>query len=248
MYLFRRHVGGRAHDHVCSRESACAFIFRGAGQAKVRDLGPPIFRHQNIGRFDVAVNDPLSVGIVQRFANLDRKLQCLAGGQRARADEAREIGPIDKLHDDVRMAVRSQPEVVDGDDARMLEPTEDLGLTLEAGEEIFLGHQFRRQQFDGDGTVQRRLNSFVNRAHPSVPDEPLDAVLRQQLREDLWSRRSPHPRIARGRLSGFQGACQQVGGVDSLQFLIWIVWSVHGVEWLLQRDYRIKKDRLHSSR
>lgn len=83
--LFRRHIRRRSHRHAwigqpairCHRRS----LRRRAGQtdwrrhlreAKVQDLcmAPP--GHEEIGRLDIAMNDPVRVRGVERIADLHR--------------------------------------------------------------------------------------------------------------------------------------------------------------------------------
>ncbi len=60
--LLRRHVGGRAHDLA----GQCGPHVVAAGQAEVHDDRLAASRDEDVGRLQIAVNDALGVGLVQR--------------------------------------------------------------------------------------------------------------------------------------------------------------------------------------
>ena len=55
-------------------------------QAKVEDLRVPSGGHEQVGRLDVAMNNALRMGGVQRVGYFDRKLQDFVQGKRLLGD------------------------------------------------------------------------------------------------------------------------------------------------------------------
>ena len=84
--LLGAHVERRA-DHLtvagryrCGRQ----LLVDRLGNPEVDDLGDRhaiVQRHQNVGRLDVAVDDALLMGVLDRVADRDEQLQPLAGCQ-----------------------------------------------------------------------------------------------------------------------------------------------------------------------
>jgi len=68
----------------------------------------------------------------------------------------------------------------------MLEPGQHLRpWRWKREEELFVGNEFRWEEFDRHGPIQRGLNPLVNRAHAAVANEALDAILRKKQGENL---------------------------------------------------------------
>ena len=65
--LFGRHILRRAHNGAGLREGG---PFRGAHQAKVHQGDMTILCDHDVGRFDVAVNDPTLVGVIEGVRDL----------------------------------------------------------------------------------------------------------------------------------------------------------------------------------
>ena len=91
------------------------------GDSKVEDLDEPLTRNEQIGRFDVAVNDARLMRFGEPARNLFRDVDRRGGIERA-AQEAM----IERLafvigHAEKKLAVRGLVDVVDGADVRMIE-------------------------------------------------------------------------------------------------------------------------------
>src|SRR5581483_6392098 len=106
------------------------------GDAEVAEQGPITLTHQDVGRFDVAVDDRwlTRVGVLQGaqypaqhgYHPTERSGQLEPVTERAAANER---------HDDVG-DVAFLPVVVDGQDVGVLQARDDLRLALEAGTEV----------------------------------------------------------------------------------------------------------------
>ena len=114
------HEIGRAHRHVRLRQAAlaCIALF---GQSEVRHLHRTLHVDEDVGRFDVAVDDAVEMRVVQRVADVsgDGKRvilrQFALGG-----DHLGHIGAINELHDDVEQAGLRFAEVEHIHDARVV--------------------------------------------------------------------------------------------------------------------------------
>ena len=72
--LLRRHVGRRAHDHAERREPGePAGLF---GNAEIHDDGPQIAIDENIGRFEIAMDDSAAMGVMHGLGQHDGQGDC----------------------------------------------------------------------------------------------------------------------------------------------------------------------------
>ena len=84
--LLGAHVLERADDRAVLGEQRLLGqpLVDRLGDAEVDDLGhrlAVVERHQHVRRLDVAVDDPLLVGVLDRLADRDEQLEPLAGGE-----------------------------------------------------------------------------------------------------------------------------------------------------------------------
>ena len=87
------------------------------GDAEVRDLHPALLVQQDVLGLDVAVDDALLVGILERLADGRHDGQRLLGRELPGLQELPQVHPIHELHQQVIQAV-GLAEVIDGDDVR----------------------------------------------------------------------------------------------------------------------------------
>ena len=88
----------------------------------------PLVAQQHIRRLDVAVNDPLAVGVGESITERDRNPNGFLGRDRpVRSQAIQETLALDVFHHDVVQAVLLV-ELVDTDDARVIERGDRLGL------------------------------------------------------------------------------------------------------------------------
>ena len=90
----RQGIGGdllRAHIGECAEQlshvglTGRLHIAVGhAGQTKIENLGLAVLLHQNVSRFQIAVDDAALMGMLDRFANLNHERESLARVQMLR--------------------------------------------------------------------------------------------------------------------------------------------------------------------
>jgi len=110
------------------------------GDAEVEYLGHAVGRHEDVGRFDVSMNDAVPVRAMHGGAHATKQVQARRQGQRALAAVGGDGHAFDVFHREVRVAVGRQAGVDEPDDVRMAERGEDLTFGLETAGGRRIGH------------------------------------------------------------------------------------------------------------
>ena len=134
--LFGRGVRDGSDRHVGAGE--VAVLAGSAGNTEVRQQNPLIrgvgVGDQDVGGLDVAVQQALLVGVVERLGDPGGDPHHVIGGHSVRValgEQRAGIGALDVVHGDPQLAV-DVTAVMHFDDVRMPETGRDIGLTLEA--------------------------------------------------------------------------------------------------------------------
>src|SRR6516165_9096665 len=96
-----------------------AFFQASLGETKVENLSLCMFRDENVGGFDVAMDDAFGVCCVEPFCNLDGHVQKTFDSHRSTRDTALQRHSVKKLHHDECLPVHFA-DVVNGADIRMV--------------------------------------------------------------------------------------------------------------------------------
>ena len=165
------------------------------GDAEVGDLHPALFVEQDVFRLDVAVDDALFVGVLQRLADFRNDGERLGGRQLSGLQQLSQRQAVHKLHQQIetsphltysdksRLETCTSAEIIDGDDVRMIQPRQRVGFALESLGELRVLLFFRREYFQGDEPVQPRLARLIDRTHPAAAETFEDFQLRKQRRD-----------------------------------------------------------------
>ena len=130
---------------------------------------------EDVVGFEVSVDDPEGVGVVQRLGKLGgdarrprKRLTALA------AEPLAELLSLEELHREVPRTVPGLPEIEDPDDVRVLELSGRLVLPAEALDRDVIAGDLRVQHFDGHVEAVRDAARFIHPTHRPVSDESLD--------------------------------------------------------------------------
>ncbi len=163
--------------------------------AEVAEDGLPAPTQQDVGRFDVAVDHPLAVGVGQSIQHVEHNAHDLTPNHvlatHAVVVEARrERVAFKQFHDHV-VHVVLHVEVEDLDDIGVTKRRYGLRLALEArlprlvggcvSSECLIVHQVGTQDFDRHVTVELRVISAIDARHPAPPKRLQDAVFAERL-------------------------------------------------------------------
>ena len=143
--LLRAHVFQRADHRAVLREQGPLgqLLLGRLGHAEVDHLGnrlAVVERDHDVGRLDVAVDDALLVGVLDRLADRHEQFQPLARRQVVVVAVFGDRHAVDQLHDEVRQAVGRGPGVEHAGDVDMVHHRQGLPLGLEAGDDLAAVH------------------------------------------------------------------------------------------------------------
>ena len=151
--LLRRHVGhGAHHDPLAGVEIGLHFGIQGIlrrrcsdlGEPEIQHLDPPVTRHHDIGRLEIAVDDAFGVSSRQRLGNGSANLEDPVDVHPTLVDEAIEGLPFDQLHGQEMHAVELLHRV-HADHSGVVEGRQHGGLPAEAIQPLRVGGHLRRQ-------------------------------------------------------------------------------------------------------
>ena len=170
--LLRGHVVRRPGDHAGGGEAA-----RGLEHLRDPEVGEvdaAVLVEEHVLRLHVAVDDALAVRVVEGVRHPAQDLDRPGQGDAPRLEQLRERAARHEPHRHPGDALRAVDVVgVDGDDVRVLEPRDGLGLALEALGETGVVQELPRQDLERHVAVEGRLEGPVDRGH-AAPAERLD--------------------------------------------------------------------------
>jgi hypothetical protein len=169
----------------CGVPARRAALTRHLRQPEIQDFGVPALGHENVRRFDVAVDDPGRVRRVQCVGNLDRQRQDDLGLHRTAADAVFQRQAVQVLHHDEHSPLLVV-NFVDGANVRMIQRRGRLCLALEAGESLCVFGDFIGKKFQSDEAMQPHILGLVDDSHSSTTEPLDDAVVRDRL-ADHWA-------------------------------------------------------------
>ncbi len=145
-------------------------VVSGAGDAEIEDFGVAGFVDEDVGGFEVSVDDALGVGEGDGVADSGEEIEF--GVECECAGGVEEGAALDELHgkegefvSEAFVEEGSCPSgVEDGGDTGVTERGEELSFAVEAGEE-FAGDDAAAHDFESDATVRCVLEGFVDDAH-----------------------------------------------------------------------------------
>ena len=138
------------------------------GEAEVEDLGLAARRYEDVRGLEVAMDDPLRVGRLERVRDLGPEVQERAELEGPSPDPLRERLPLEQLHGDEVLAF-VLVDRVHGADAGVVEGRGRPRLALEARERVRVLGQLRRQELERDVATELRVLGLVHELMPPLP-------------------------------------------------------------------------------
>ena len=143
-------------------------------QTKVQQLRAGLGEHDVAG-LQIAMRDAFAVSLVQRVGNLDGVLQHLLHRQRTFLQPLRERLAFEIFHHQKINSVL-MADVVEGADVRMIQAGDRFCFALESLAQFGTISKMRRQNFDGDDSIEAGIAGFVNFAHSARTDSGEDFI------------------------------------------------------------------------
>ena len=160
-------------------------------------------------RLDVAVNDPLLMGVLDRLADRHEQLQPFARRPVVVVAVLGDGHAVDQFHDEVRPAVLGGAAIEDAGDVDMVHEGQRLALGLEAGDDLAAVHT-RLDDLEGDLAPDRvSLLGHEDHTHAALAD-----LLKEPVR--TYGRSRP---VRRGLVNGRQA----VTSCGTVQETVWRV-------------------------
>jgi hypothetical protein len=175
--LFRRHIG-RSADHraLPSHRSLTGEL----GETKVDDLNLVAIGDEDVGRFDIAVDDAGLVGGLQRLGDLDGEAGRLVGGHRAALDPPFESLAGAEGHRDEELPLGRLSDIEYRADMGVVEARGRAGLAREAFAKHRILAPLEGQEFEGDCAVEAGVLGPVDDPHAPSAEAFEDAVVRDR--------------------------------------------------------------------
>ncbi len=168
--LLGSHVARRADGDAAERQPAAGF--QPSRQAEIRDLGRAVGGEQDVGRLEVAVDDPALVGGLDGLGYRGHQGGGLAGRLRRARHHLGQAAALDEFHGEVRPAVQVA-DLVDLHDVRMAQAGHGFRLAQKALQLLRPGGGAGQEHFQGDGAVEAQVPRLVDDAHAAAAQHPL---------------------------------------------------------------------------
>jgi hypothetical protein len=162
--MLGRHVAGRADDHAARGLARSTVLVRLLGQAEVADLGDAVDGEKYVRWFQVAMDDPLAVGVLDGQG--ERRDH--PGGHRGRRRLMHQP-PVQAFAthiflDDERSALVA-PGAENLDDIGVLEPGQGRRFDQQPGSLRRGAGELRPEKLEGDPAAEIELLGQVDHAH-----------------------------------------------------------------------------------
>jgi hypothetical protein len=145
----------------------------GLGDAEIDDLGDGLAvveRDQDVGRFDVAVDDALLVGVLDGLADRDEQLQPLPGVEPVLVAILGDRHPLDQLHHEVGPAGLGGAGIQHAGNIGVVHQRQGLAFGLEPGDDL-VGVHARLDDLQRHAASDRVfLLGHEHGAHPTLAD------------------------------------------------------------------------------
>jgi len=166
--LLGREEARRAEEGAAARQPL--HFVQLEGQAEVGEERAPLAVEEHVVGLDVAVQDPLVVGVLEGLAQPQHHRRGLLLGERPGGPHALAEGvPLDVVHDEERGSVGLDPGVAHAHDRGVVEPTQGADLALHALGDRRLGEP-AAQELERDDLVLGGVEGAVDEPGASLAE------------------------------------------------------------------------------
>jgi hypothetical protein len=130
---------------------------------------------QDVARLNIAMDDPAGMDFVQCAGQPPDDVRCVLQVQATVAQQIGQRAARHVTHDQERLPVLFA-EVVDGDDSRMFQGSDNARFALEAGAGCRLAAQITEQHLDRNIAADDRVMGQVNHRHATVTQLGFDLI------------------------------------------------------------------------
>src|SRR5262249_46257485 len=142
------------------------------------DLATP--GEENVGGFDIAMDDAFGVSGVESLGDLNAKLENLIERKRFAVDVIAQRIAVDELHGDEGAAVLFA-DVVNGANAGMIEGGCGAGFAAKTFEGLRIAGEVVGEEFERDRAIQATVECLVDHTHSAGAEFFRDAKVRDGL-------------------------------------------------------------------
>lgn len=139
-------------------------VFEQLGDPKIGQQRRAVVVDQDVGRFDVAVSDTVSMSVGEGVGDLGDDPHRLIERKRSRAEHLATRAGFDVAHRQVRLAAFFA-KVIDGQNVGMLKAAESLSFMLETGAKAIVDGKPLRRDLDRHEANHGRKRSLIHRRH-----------------------------------------------------------------------------------
>ena len=193
--LLGRHVHRRANGVARLGDFGPGFLARclhGFGDPEIGDDGGA-FAEENVLGLDVAVDDPLPVGVGERGGDVAENGEALLDRNWTFANPLAQRFPAHERHGEVRISADGLARGEHGYDVRLLEPRREPDLALEPRRREGVG-ELGRQNLDDDVAPERLVAGDEDPRHSAGAELPLHGVAASERLLQLFQERIHGPR------------------------------------------------------
>src|SRR5262249_53146902 len=153
-------------------------------ESEVEHLNRSVGADLDVCGLQVSMDDRLLMRGFESDRELLRYRQYFGKRHRTARNDLRQVLAVTKLHDELRIGFTGSFKTVDLSDVRMIERSQRLRLSSEAGQPIRIAIPLGRQHLYCDFTMEHRVARTVDDAHAARADRRQDFV-RTQARAGL---------------------------------------------------------------
>ncbi len=175
------------------------------GQTEVEDFGVATVGYENVGGFDVAMDDAFAVGGVEAVGHVDGEGEEAFEVHGAAVDGVLERLAVEKFHGDEGFVV-GVADFVDGADIGMIEGGGGFGFAAEAFESLRIVGEGFRKKLESHKAIEECVLRFVDDAHSAPAESFEDAEVRDGLSDErVWVGHGLRAILGRGRMGSQRG-------------------------------------------